>query len=37
VLVANAERFVLSTSERVSSVLEHLEAMSGQADALYEN
>jgi len=36
-LVKTAERFVYSTSERVSSVLQHLNAMSGQADALYEN
>ncbi len=35
--MASAERFVFSTSERVSNVLKHLEAMSSQADALYEN
>jgi hypothetical protein len=36
-LVKSAEQFVFSTSDRVSSVLKHLEDMSGQADALYEN
>lgn len=36
-LVKTAERFVYSTSERVSNVLQHLNAMGGQADALYEN
>ncbi len=36
-LVDSAENFVLSTSDRVASVLEHLEEMSGQSDALYEN
>jgi hypothetical protein len=36
-LVNSAEGFVLSTSERVSSVLGHLQTMSSQADALYEN
>lgn len=36
-LVKSAESFVVSTSDRVRSVLQHLEDMSGQADALYEN
>ncbi len=36
-LVKSAESFVLTTSDRVASVLEHLEGMSGQSDALYEN
>jgi hypothetical protein len=36
-LVKSAESFVYSTSERVANVLTHLKAMSGQADALYEN
>jgi hypothetical protein len=36
-LVKSAEQFVFSTSKRVGSVLQHLDGMSAQADALYEN
>jgi hypothetical protein len=36
-LVRTAHDFVISTSTRVGNVLGHLEGMSRQADALYEN